>query len=357
MAKSKSKKKPEDLTSAIVQLRKDFGDDVITTLTEKIEIDTLPTGIPGLDMIIGQPGIPRGRITQIWGRESTGKSLIAETIAGNVQKAGGTVLYIDYEYSLAPKWLETLGIELGPTFLVAQPDSMEEGFEIARTMIETGKIDLVVFDAIGSMLPKATAERDAGDQTPGGVSLPLSIALNQLQPIIKNFNVAAIFINHVRNKIPTGWSSGGSTETMAGGNALRFYTHVLIKLRRRQLIKGTDGYRGMEVIARCEKNKVGIPFKEVELKLHFGAGFDASISIGDLLEEAGIVEVGRTGWVTSKELGIKVRGRDTYLSMLKDDEDLRKKATELLAESGKVDSTALDQDVPRIESIEMGEPG
>ena len=347
MSSPKPLKQTDNLKDAVDQLLKKYGDNAITLLTSFTEVPCIPTGLPNLDYIIGQPGLPRGKITQIYGREQTGKSLVAETIAAAVQKSGGTTLYIDFETSLHPDWLRTIGIELGPTFLVSTPDYLEDGFNICNHLVSTGKVDLVILDSVGAMLPKETAVRDAADARPGWLARPLSIALNQFLPILKNSPAACIIINHIRAKINTGWSVGPS-ETMAGGNALRFYTHVLIKLRRRQLIKASGGYSGLEIVARCEKNKVGVPYKETALRIVFDEGFDASASLADMLEEAGIVTVGSTGWVKSEALDLKLRGRDNFCDLLRNDTELQAKAAAALAE--------YSPEPPLIETIEIGEP-
>lgn len=315
------------LVDAVKKVRRLYGDAVVTNLIDDVwaSIPSISTGLYSLDRIIGCGGIPFGRITEIYGRESVGKSLLAEQISKQAQQLG-TVLWLDFEASIDKAWLTKLGIEIGAKFLVIRPDTMEEGFSIAMEFINTNQISLVVFDSVGAMLPKTTKDREAGDSRPGSVSLPLSICLSQFLPILKTKRTAAIFINHLRANITT----YGGGDITAGGNALKYYKHLAIEMRRKAMIKAGDNPVGMDLIARVTKNKVGPPWGQVDLKLKFDSGFDVMDSLLSLLLSTGVATRGSSGWLKAEALGLNERGRDAFFLALNSSPEASKKLVALL---------------------------
>lgn len=336
------------LIKAVKDLQKEFGEDVLTTLQGGSDspVPCIPTGIPVLDAIIGQPGLPRGKITEFYGRESTGKSLTAAAIAAECVRNGLTVLYLDHEHSLDPAFLQKIGLQLGPKFLVASPNYMEESFAIALTMMKTCAIDLVILDSIGALVTQDTTKRKAGEQRPGEVSRVLSVCLAQTLPILSQSNAAFLVINHIRSAIGSFFSG----ETTSGGNALKYYCHVRIRLSRVAFLKDKNDIIGIEIKARVEKNKVAKPYKEGRMRMLFDSGIDKVGMLFEGLKTAGIVEVGSTGWIVSEALNIKMRGTDAFQELLKTDRALQDKALSLMAAAGQlaVDSSA-------IESQEIGD--
>jgi len=318
-----------ELIAALKRLRKVYGEDVVSILVAEEELPCIPTGIPALNAIIGQPGLPRGKIVELYGREACGKSLLAASIAAACIREGLTVLWMDYENSLEPAFLETLGVQLGSNFLVTTPTSMEEGFAVALTLAKTRSIDLIVLDSVGALIPASTLTRDSGDQKPGEVSRVLSVCLSQTLPIIKESGTVLLCINHIRSQI----SSYGSGETTSGGNALKYYSHIKMRMTRRAILKGEEGAVGIESSVKVEKNKVGKPFRECSIKMFFDSGIDQVAVLFDELVRCKIVEIGTSGWVVGEEIGLKVRGRENAIAMLREDNDLMTRATNLVTGS------------------------
>lgn len=304
---------PATIALALKQLRKSYGEQVLSTLLDNyyVKCDSISSGLPSFDQITGVGGIPRGKITEIYGAESTGKSLLAETVAIVAQNQG-TVLWMDHEHSIDRPFIEHLGLKLGATFLVSQPDTMEQSFTIAETMMMTGQISMVVFDSVAAMLPDDTKNRDVGDRRPGAQSLALSDCLQHFLPCLATSNSAVVFINQLRAKI----GSYGSGTTTAGGYALKYYTHLKVELRRKGMLKTGGIPSGMEVIARIVKNKVGPPFAQCTLHSIFGSGFDRTQSLIEALQVGGVLTIGTSGWYKSEALKVNVRGRDAFLSEL-----------------------------------------
>lgn len=286
-------------------------------------IEAISTGIPSLDQALECGGIPRGRITTIYGRESTGKSLLCETLAINAARKGVGVLYIDYENSIDPVFLGKLGMVDADPITLVRPVVLEDGFEIAHAVMQQGETGLIVFDSVGAMLPRSEVD-DSAPTHPASLSRALSVALGRLLPAIMTHNVAAVFVNHVRANISA--YPGTPATTMAGGNALKYYTHILLRLFRKSSVKGPEGEVVELVYAvNVEKNKCGKPFGGAQFRVKVGGGIDVIASLVDSLEERGIIEVGPTGWVKSDLLENAVRGRGPFVDLLRSDKELLKK--------------------------------
>lgn len=318
----------QDLINAIQTMRKTYGDDVVKTLQNQ-SFNVIPTGVPQLETILGTNGVVRGKMLELSGMESSGKSLLCATISANAAKAGFTVLYVDYEASLVADFLRRIGVPLGTNFLVIEALTMEEGFEKSLPLLKTGEINLVIYDSVGAMTPKQRIGREAGNPTPGDLSKALSACLSVLHPVLQEFNIAAIFTNHIRM---TGFQTGQRTrEIEAGGNALRFYLHQKVRLQKLGLLKSGPNTIGQEVSLRCIKNKLARPFLETKLKMMFDVGIDKFGYAIEVLEQMKIISVGSTGWVQSDELGIKIRGKDNFLDAIKASTELTQRVLDLVA--------------------------
>lgn len=335
------------LAKALEGIQKTHGDEFWHNV-EELRITTVPTGLPNLDYVIGRPGIPRGRITIFVGAESAGKSLLSLTISANCVKSGLTVLYLDFENTLEPDHLSALGVVIGPKFLVFRPNTLEAGFEIAMRLVQSGGVDLVVFDSVAAMLPRTTSEREVGNSMPGSQSRALSICLQQFLPVILKHDCACLMVNQMRSVISTGYGHG-PTQQMAGGNALRYYAHVIIRLWRTGQLKDGSHVVGMEIGAEATKNKVGKPYRQTTFRLAFGSGIDVVSAVANSLEVLGIVSVSAGGWIDSKALGIHIRGRQNFIDLLRDDSALLRKCAEALLthESGAATAAVVtDEDEP-----------
>jgi|ERR1035437_1550041 recombination protein RecA len=330
-AEKKGAHESKGLDEAIKALRKKYGDGALSTLQgEEEEIQHFSTGLPSLDAITGVGGIPRGKMIELYGRESAGKSLLACTIAMQAQKIG-IVHYLDFENSLDPRYLKSIGVQLGTTFLVSKPTSMEDGFDMAMEMISSGQIVLTVMDSVGAMVTRDTLKRDAGEQKPGEVARILSVCLHTTLPELTKHGTTMMFINHLRSTI----NPYGPSETTSGGNALKYFLHMKLELKKKTLIQTSDGPVGIETLVKISKNKVGRPFGETLLRLMFDTGFDRVASVLDSLVKAGIVEASGGGAYKSELLGINVRGKDNVLALFQNDVELMDRALQVLVDVSK----------------------
>ncbi|MGE4385390.1 MAG: recombinase RecA [Endomicrobiaceae bacterium] len=280
------------LNLALTQIEKDFGKEAIMRLGEKnaqVDVDVIPTGVLPLDVAIGIGGIPRGRIIEIFGPESSGKSTLALCIAAEAQKQGGIVAYIDAEHAMDPEYASKLGVDID-NMLISQPDSGEQGLEISDKLIRSGAVDLIVVDSVAALVPRAEIEGEMGDSFVGLQARLMSQALRKLTSTISKSKSSIIFINQLRQKIGVMW---GNPETTPGGLALKFYSSVRLDIRRIESIKKADEVLGNRVRVKVVKNKVAAPFKQAEFDIMFGLGIDRLgylIDIGvseNIIEKAG----------------------------------------------------------------------
>ncbi|HEX7686818.1 MAG TPA: recombinase RecA [Burkholderiaceae bacterium] len=281
--------KAKALQAALAQIEKQFGKGSIMRLgeSEKIEdIQVVSTGSLGLDIALGVGGLPRGRVVEIYGPESSGKTTLTLQVAAEMQKLGGVCAFIDAEHALDIQYAQKLGVNL-QELLISQPDTGEQALEIVDALVRSGSVDLIVVDSVAALTPKAELEGEMGDSLPGLQARLMSQALRKLTGTIKKSNTMVIFINQIRMKIGVMF---GSPETTTGGNALKFYASVRLDIRRIGSIKRGEEIIGNETKVKVVKNKVSPPFKEAEFDILYGAGISREGEIIDLGVAAKVVE-------------------------------------------------------------------
>ncbi|MDB5044005.1 MAG: recombinase RecA [Deinococcus sp.] len=286
---SDAKERAKAIENAMTQIEKSFGKGSIMKLgaETKLDIQTISTGSLSLDLALGVGGIPRGRVTEIYGPESGGKTTLALSILAQAQKAGGTCAFIDAEHALDPVYARALGVNTDE-LLVSQPDNGEQALEIMELLVRSGAIDVVVVDSVAALTPRAEIEGDMGDSLPGLQARLMSQALRKLTAILSKTGTAAIFINQVREKIGVMY---GNPETTTGGRALKFYSSVRLDVRKiGQPIKVGNDAVANTVKIKTVKNKVAAPFKEVELALVYGKGFDQVADLVGLAADMDIIK-------------------------------------------------------------------
>ncbi|MFC1465478.1 MAG: recombinase RecA [Candidatus Brachytrichaceae bacterium NZ_4S206] len=274
-----AKKKALDI--ALASILKAHGDGAVMRLGEasQMNVDVIPTGSLALDIALGVGGIPRGRITEIYGPESSGKTTICQHVVAQAQKRGGIAAYIDMEHALDPAYAARCGVNVND-LLISQPDTGEQAFDIAEQLIRSNAIDVVVIDSVAALVPKAEIEGEITDMQPGVQARLMSKALRRLAGVIKQTNTAIIFTNQLRQKIGIMF---GNPETTTGGMALRFYASVRLDVRRVQAIKSGGEVTGSRTRVRVTKNKVAPPFKEAEFDIMYNEGISV---LGDMLDVA-----------------------------------------------------------------------
>lgn len=284
-----SPEKQKALESALAQIERAFGKGSIMKLSgenAKMEVDTISTGSLGLDIALGIGGVPRGRIVEIYGPESSGKTTLALHIIAEAQKVGGTCAIVDAEHALDPTYARKLGVDI-ENLLISQPDAGEQALEIADTLVRSGAVDVLVVDSVAALVPKAELEGEMGDSHVGLQARLMSQALRKLTGSISRSRCCVIFINQIRMKIGVMF---GSPETTTGGNALKFYASVRMDIRRIGSIKTGDTVVGNQTRVKVVKNKLAPPFRQVEFDIMYGEGVSKTGEIIDLGVQAGIVE-------------------------------------------------------------------
>ena len=280
--------KMKALETAIGQIERQFGKGSLMRMGDKpqMRLNIIPTGSLTLDAALGIGGVPRGRVIEIYGPESSGKTTLALHIIANAQKAGGLVAFIDAEHALDPEYAENLGVNLDE-LLISQPDFGEQALEIAETLIRSGSVDAIVIDSVAALVPKSELEGDMGDAQMGLQARLMSQALRKLAGIVSKSNTSLIFINQVREKIGVMF---GNPETTTGGNALKFYASVRMDIRRIASLKQGQDAIGNRTRAKVVKNKIAPPFKEAEFDIMYGTGISREGDLVDLGVECNIVE-------------------------------------------------------------------
>lgn len=310
--------KEKALSIAIEQIEKEFGKGAIMRLGEKskIEVDVIPTGAISLDIALGVGGIPRGRVTEIYGQEASGKTTLALHILAEAQKMDGQVAFIDAEHALDPSYAKKLGVNIDD-MLVSQPDTGEQALEIAESLIRSNAIDVVVIDSVAALVPKAELEGEMGDSVMGLQARLMSQALRKLVGYISKSKTAAIFINQVREKIGVFF---GNPETTPGGRALKFYASVRLEVRRIESIKSGSDIVGNKIKVKVVKNKVAPPFKETELLIYYGEGISKEASLIDAALQYKVMEKkGNYYYYEGKSIG---QGYENTIKKLKEDPKL-----------------------------------
>ncbi|WP_231264107.1 recombinase RecA [Helicobacter pylori] len=322
--------KQKAISLAIKQIDKVFGKGALVRLGDKQveKIDSISTGSLGLDLALGIGGVPKGRIIEIYGPESSGKTTLSLHIIAECQKNGGVCTFIDAEHALDVHYAKRLGVDT-ENLLVSQPDTGEQALEILETITRSGGIDLVVVDSVAALTPKAEIDGDMGDQHVGLQARLMSHALRKITGVLHKMNTTLIFINQIRMKI--GMMGYGSPETTTGGNALKFYASVRIDIRRIAALKQNEQHIGNRAKAKVVKNKVAPPFREAEFDIMFGEGISKEGEIIDYGVKLDIVD--KSGaWLSyqDKKLG---QGRENAKALLKEDKALANEITLKIKES------------------------
>ena len=322
--------KTKALDAALSQIERAFGKGSIMRLGKNqkaVEIETISSGSLGLDIALGVGGLPRGRVIEIYGPESSGKTTLTLHVIAEAQKKGGVCAFVDAEHALDPVYARKLGVKLDD-LLISQPDTGEQALEITDTLVRSGAVDVLVVDSVAALTPRAEIEGEMGDVQPGLQARLMSQALRKLTASISRSNTMVIFINQIRMKIGVMY---GSPETTTGGNALKFYASVRLDIRRTGAIKDRDEVIGNQTRVKVVKNKVAPPFKQVEFDIMYGEGISKTGELVDLGVKAGIVE--KSGaWFSydSQRLG---QGRENAKAFFKANPDMANRVEQAIREN------------------------
>ncbi|MFO7806815.1 MAG: recombinase RecA [Candidatus Moraniibacteriota bacterium] len=330
MAKKKSQKKSQtgnerkDSKEVIEEIQSKFGEGSIMKMGEikKVEVASVSTGSPSLDIALGIGGLPRGRVIEVYGPESSGKTTLALHVAANAQNDGGSVAFVDAEHALDPAYAKRLGVNTDE-LLISQPDAGEQALDIVETLVRSNSVDVVIVDSVAALTPKAEIEGEMGDKHVGLQARLMSQALRKLTSIVSKTNVIVIFINQIRMKIGVMF---GNPETTTGGNALKFYSSVRIEVRRAAQIKQSEQIVGNRVKVKVVKNKVAPPFQTAEFDIMYNKGISKEGDVLDLGEKYGVVS--KTGaWYNYN--GEKIgQGREAAKKFLQENVDYYNKILE-----------------------------
>ncbi len=310
------------IEAAISQIEKDYGKGSIMRLGNRdvlVPVSVIPTGCLSLDLALGVGGFPRGRVIEVYGPESGGKTTLTLQVVAEAQKLGGIAAFIDAEHALDPIYARKLGVDVD-NLLVSQPDNGEQALEIAQTLIRSNSVDIIVVDSVAALVPKAELEGDMGDPSMGLQARLMSQALRKLTGIVAKSRTCLIFINQIREKIGVMF---GNPETTTGGRALEFYSSIRVDIRRIQAIKEGDRVVGSRTRGKIVKNKVAAPFREAEFDILYGEGISREGDLIDLGVDKGVLEKSGT-WLSygGERIG---QGRENARLFLKENKDIREK--------------------------------
>jgi len=307
------------LDLAVTQIEKQFGKGSIMKLGEagsKLAVEVISTGALGVDIALGIGGVPRGRVVEIYGPESSGKTTLGYHIIAEAQREGGVAAFIDAEHALDPNYARSVGVDVD-NLLLSQPDSGEQALEIAETLVRSGAVDVIVVDSVAALVPRAELEGEMGDAHMGLQARLMSQALRKLVGAISRSRAIVVFINQIREKIGVMF---GNPETTTGGRALKFYSSVRLEIRRTENLKSGDEVKGMRARVKVVKNKLAPPFRDSEVDILFGLGISKAANILDVATAHGIVQ--RTGtWFNFGEMKLG-QGRDNARDFLESNPEL-----------------------------------
>lgn len=333
MAKKKTEKKEvkddKKIDLIVDEISSKFGDGMIMKLgdVKRTDVATIPTGSISLDIALGVGGVPRGRVIEIYGPESSGKTTLALHISANAQKDGGTVAFVDAEHALDPEYARKIGVNVNE-LLVSQPDAGEQALDIVETLVRSDAVDVIVVDSVAALTPQAEIDGEMGDQHVGRQARLMSQALRKLTPIIAKSNSVVIFINQIRMKIGVMF---GSPETTTGGNALKFYSSVRLDVRRSAQIKKGDEVVGNRTKVKVVKNKVAPPFRVVEFDIMYGEGISLPGDILDVgVKYKVITKKGNSYSYGEEKLGV---GREKAKMALRENEKMTKEIMKKIHEA------------------------
>ncbi len=350
VVESNSVDKKKALDSALSQIERAFGKGSIMRLGENevVETEVVSTGSLGLDIGLGIGGLPRGRIVEIYGPESSGKTTLALHVVAEAQKAGGTCAFVDAEHALDPVYANKLGVDV-EQLLISQPDAGEQALEIADTLVRSGAIDVLVVDSVAALVPRAELEGDMGDSLPGLQARLMSQALRKLTSSISKSQTLVIFINQIRMKIGVMF---GNPETTTGGHALKFYSSVRLDIRRIGAIKDKDVVVGNQTRVKVVKNKMAPPFRVVEFDITYGEGISKTGELLDLGVQAGIVDKAGA-WFSygGQRIG---QGRENAKTFLKENPEVAAEIEHRVRENAGLVSAAMLEGGPEGEGAKDG---
>ena len=350
MAKDVKEDKLKALDAAISQIEKQYGRGSIMRLgdnSNQMKGETIPTGSISLDIALGQGGLPKGRIIEIYGPESSGKTTVALHCVAETQKRGGIAGFIDAEHALDPVYARNIGVDIDNLY-ISQPDSGEQALEITDTMVRSGAVDIIVVDSVAALVPKAEIEGDMGDSHVGLQARLMSQALRKLTSAISRSNCIVIFINQLREKIGVMF---GNPETTTGGRALKFYASVRLDVRRIESIKQQGEVIGNRTRIKVVKNKVAPPFKEAEFDIMFGKGISKE---GDVLDLAANLDIIQKSCAWYAYQGDKIgQGRENAKAYLAEHPDVMENVTELIRQHYGLDSDETDDKAKKESSSDV----
>ena len=315
--------KKKALDAAVMQIEKDFGRGAVMRLGDTSafgEVEVVPTGALSLDIALGLDGVPRGRVVEIYGPESSGKTTVSLHMAAEVQKRGGIAAFIDAEHALDPKYAAGIGVDIDELY-ISQPDTGEQALEIAEMLVRSGAIDIIIIDSVAALVPKAEIDGEMGDSHIGLQARLMSQALRKLTPVVSKSRCIVVFINQLREKIGIMF---GNPETTTGGRALKFYASVRLDVRRIDMIKSGGERIGNRTRVKVVKNKIAPPFKEAEFDIIYGTGISRE---GDILDLAADIDVvGKSGSWYSYQGSRIAQGRDAAKIFLKEHPEIMAEA-------------------------------
>ena len=338
MAKEDNRKedKLKALDAAISQIEKQYGKGAIMKLGDSganMNVETVPTGCLSLDIALGLGGVPKGRIIEVYGPESSGKTTVALHMVAEVQKAGGIAGFIDAEHALDPVYAKNIGVHIDDLY-ISQPDNGEQALEITETMVRSGAVDIVIVDSVAALVPKAEIDGDMGDSHVGLQARLMSQALRKLTAAISRSNCIVIFINQLREKVGVMF---GSPETTTGGRALKFYSSIRMDVRRIETLKQSGEFVGNRTRVKVVKNKIAPPFKEAEFDIMFGQGISRE---GDILDLAANINVVNKSGAWYAYEGDKIgQGRENAKTFLKEHPEMRDEIEQKVRDFYKLDGS------------------